>query len=45
MWHTAPAEIREHWQEKAKEQDRLHKEMYPDYKYMARKPKKNKGSD
>lgn len=37
MWHSAPPEEREIWQAKAKEEERIHKEMYPGYKYSTKK--------
>ena len=37
MWREAPQEERDIWQARAKEEDRLHKEMYPWYKYTTRK--------
>nr|CAQ42991.1 mating type protein [Hapsidospora chrysogena] len=37
MWREASPEERQFWYDRAKEQDRLHKEMYPGYKFTIRK--------
>ncbi|VUC36960.1 unnamed protein product [Clonostachys rosea] len=41
MWHQAPPDEREYWQERAREEERLHKQRYPDYKYTTKKSAAN----
>ncbi|PHH90959.1 hypothetical protein CDD83_2087 [Cordyceps sp. RAO-2017] len=36
-WKAASKEQKKFWQQKAREEDRLHKEKYPDYKYTTKK--------
>ena len=42
MWRDATPDTKAIWQEKAQEEDRLHKEKYPNYQYKARKPSERK---
>ncbi|KJZ79324.1 hypothetical protein HIM_01475 [Hirsutella minnesotensis 3608] len=43
MWKQLPKAEKAVWQQKAKEEDRLHKEKYPGYKYTTKRtPKKSK---
>lgn len=37
MWKEEPAANKAFWQEMAQEEDRIHKEKYPDYKYTTKK--------
>ncbi|KAM4064852.1 HMG (high mobility group) box domain-containing protein [Hirsutella rhossiliensis] len=37
MWRQASEAEKAIWQQKAEEEDRLHKEKYPDYKYTTKK--------
>lgn len=37
MWRQESKAEKAVWKQKAEEEDRLHKEKYPDYKYTTRK--------
>ncbi|RDA91449.1 hypothetical protein CP533_6273 [Ophiocordyceps camponoti-saundersi (nom. inval.)] len=37
MWRREPKHVKAYWKKQAQEEDRLHKEKYPNYKYTTKK--------
>ncbi|RDA89029.1 hypothetical protein CP532_0653, partial [Ophiocordyceps camponoti-leonardi (nom. inval.)] len=37
MWRLESKDVRAYWKKQAQEEDRLHKEKYPNYKFTAKK--------